>query len=230
MLTCLSTSKVQKVLIILASPVLSSSSCESYLARLSVLTHRLAVGDLVVHGVTNLGLDQLVVVDSSGGHLHLDVSAIIHLLHGGAAGGGLRLLTVSPGLRCCQLLGLLLPDPLILLFLLLPLLLPDLGFHLRPEVVDHLLLVLPVHVEERGGRVVSRPGSDMKSLLSVMKTEAVQCIAAILEDLSSCRMCGAKRPQVGDQMNSQIVEQNSIIIQLTSELQDNLPSKVEFWY
>ena len=44
-----------------------------------------------------------------------------------------------------------------LLLLLLPLLLSDLGLHLRPEVVDHLLLVLLVHVEEGGGRVVSGP-------------------------------------------------------------------------
>ena len=37
-------------------------------------------------------------------------------------------------------------------------------------------------------------------------------------------------PREGDQINGQIVAENKIIIQLTSELQDNLPSKVEFWY
>ena len=160
MLTCLSTSKVGKVLTILASPVVSSSSCESYLARLSVLTHRLAVGDLVVHGVTQPGLQHLVVVDRGGVNLHLDISTSNHLLH---TGGRLRLHRLGGNgalgaqLRGLQLLGLLLLHPLILLLLLLPLLLSDLGLHLRPEVVDHLLLVLLVHVEEGGGRVVSGP-------------------------------------------------------------------------
>ena len=161
MLTCLSTSKVHKVLIILASPVLSSSSCESYLALLSLeLTHRLTVGDLVAHGVTQPRLQDLVVVDSGGVNLHLDISTCHHLLH---TWGRLRLHslgsndTLGTQLSRLQLLGLLFLDPLILLLLLLPLLLSDLGLHLRPEVVDHLLLVLLVHVEEGGGRVVSRP-------------------------------------------------------------------------
>ena len=113
--------------------------------------------DLVAHGVTQPRLQHLVVVDGGGVNLHLDIAPSHHLLH---TGGRLGLHGLGSGDALSAelaLLGLLLLDPLILLLLLLPLLLSDLGLHLRPEVVDHLLLVLLVHVEEGGGRVVPGP-------------------------------------------------------------------------
>ena len=86
-------------------------------------------------------------------HLHLDVPLrVLPLCLLLGRGLGLhRLESLGGDWAGLLLLGLLL--------LLLPLLLPQLGLHLGPEVVDHLLLVLLVHVEQRGGRVVPGPGT-----------------------------------------------------------------------
>ena len=141
-------------------PGAPSRSAKRYhrLLRQSAVTYRLAVRDLVCTSVRNLGLQLLVVVHRRGVHLHLDVATHIldrhrcrfrlHSLHH----GGLLCNCLCLNLSRLHLLHLL-----HLFILLLPLPLFDLGLNFRAEVVKHLFLVLPVHVEERGGCVISRP-------------------------------------------------------------------------
>ena len=117
---------------------------------ISIVTHRLTVTDLMTHGVSNSWFNNLIMMNCSGVNLNLDISSILNnslFLSVGLSGHSLVGDSVDGGL----LLHLVL---LVHLFLLL-LLLPQLSLHLGPEVVDHLLLVVPVHVEERSWGVVS---------------------------------------------------------------------------
>ena len=149
--------------------------------RCCLFTHRLAVANLVAHGVRHLGLQNLVMMDGGGVNLDLDVTAVDDVLLG--PGGWLSGHGLERDKHLCDplllLLGLLLH--LLLLGLLLPRLLLHLGLHLTPEVVDHLLLVLLVHVEERGGRVV--PGPDKTTRIRIAKVNLISGIPRNEKDI-----------------------------------------------
>ena len=143
------------------------------------------MANLVAHGVRHLGLQNLVVMDGGGVHLDLDVAAVDDVLLGPGGGLGRHGLEGDNHLRdsLLLLLGLLLD--LLLLGLLLPRLLLHLGLHLTLEVVDHLLLVLFVHVEERGGRVV--PGPDKTTRIRIVKVSLISGIPRNEKDIFHLR-------------------------------------------
>ena len=146
-----------------------------------MFTHRLTVADLVAHGVRHLWLKNLVVMDGGGVNLDLDVTAVDDVLLGPGSWLGGHGLEGDKHLRDPLLLLLSLLLDLLLLGLLLPRLLLDLGLHLTPEVIDHLLLVLLVHVEERGGCVV--PGPDKTTRIRIAKVNLITGIPRNEKDI-----------------------------------------------